>query len=136
MEEISRLKKKTSGAVQVLTHIREKLHFVGAEANRQRNELRRIEAEVTEQRRRLAFNKLERERLRALNDASKSTQSFAHDGALVADFLARSEAVRRHTVTVASLREQYAAASASEKRVTGLLATARAAAASTTTTSK
>lgn len=85
-EELAKLKKKAAVAVQVLTHVREKLHFVQAEAGRLGSELAALEAEVSEQRALLALAKKERELARAEADRAAHAQGFAHADRLAIDF--------------------------------------------------
>lgn len=85
-EELAKLKKKAAVAVQILTHVREKLHFVQAEAGRLGSELAALEAEVSEQRALLALAKKERELARAEAERAAHAQGFAHADRLAIDF--------------------------------------------------
>jgi hypothetical protein len=85
-EELAKLKKKATVAVQILTHVREKLHFVQAEAARLAAELQVVEDEVTDQRAVLASAKHERDRFRAEMEKASHAQGFAHNDRLAIDF--------------------------------------------------
>jgi cell division septum initiation protein DivIVA len=67
-EELHKLSKKTTQTVQVLTHVKEKLQFVQAEAQVLRGEMEAIEAQVASQRDSLAKTKQGRDKIRAEND--------------------------------------------------------------------
>jgi len=85
-EELAKLKKKATVAVQILTHVREKLHFVQAEAARLAGELQVVEDEVTDQRAVLASAKHERDRFRGEMEKASHAQGFAHNDRLAIDF--------------------------------------------------
>jgi histone deacetylase 6 len=85
-EELAKLKKKATVAVQILTHVREKLHFVQAEAARLTAELQVVEDEVTDQRAVLASAKHERDRFRGEMERAAHAQGFAHNDRLAIDF--------------------------------------------------
>lgn len=91
--EINKLRKKTTGAVQVLTHVREKLQFVSAEVTRLSAELQAVDMEVSAQRLSLAQGKKERERMRAENDQARQAQGFAYIDKLAIDYERRKRSV-------------------------------------------
>jgi histone deacetylase 6 len=94
-EEIAKLRKKTTTAVQTLTHMREKLHFVSADVARLSVELATLEHAVTEQRARLGVGRKERERTRFETERARGQQGFAYADQLAIDF-----EVRKRTVLV------------------------------------
>ena len=83
-EELAKLRKKTTTAVQTLTHIREKLHFVTADVTRLQADLLTIERAVSEQRASLGIGKKARERTRAETEKARNTQGFAYNDRCVA----------------------------------------------------
>jgi chromosome segregation ATPase len=94
-EELGKLRRKTTTAVQSLTHVREKSYFVNADAARLRAELAALEAVVAEQRHQLGHNKKARERTRVSIEAGRHMQGFAHNDRLAIDFEMRKESVMR-----------------------------------------
>jgi chromosome segregation ATPase len=67
-EELSKLRKKLTQTVQVLTHVREKLQFVDADAESQSTHLAGLASEVAQHRDTVARKKLSREKLRVENE--------------------------------------------------------------------
>lgn len=92
-EELSKLRKKTTAAVQVLTHVREKLHFVSAEVGRLSADLSTVDAEVSEQRGQLAAGKKAREQTRVDADKARQAQGFAYNDSLAIDYDVRKRTV-------------------------------------------
>lgn len=107
-EELGKLRKKATVAVQVLTHVREKLHYVESENARLSAELAAIEAEVTDQRTSLALGKKDRERMRVDNEHAKDAQGFAHADALAIDFERRKRDVLHLKQRILTAQETYA----------------------------
>jgi chromosome segregation ATPase len=85
-EELHKLRKKTTTTVQVLTHIKEKLQFCQAENRVLKENLAELDADLTEQRERLARAKNERDELRLDNDDLMQRQGFVNNDALVQDY--------------------------------------------------
>ena len=85
-EELHKLRKKTTTTVQVLTHIKEKLQFCQAENRVLKENLAELDADLTEQRERLARAKNERDSLRMENDDLLQRQGFVNNDALVQDY--------------------------------------------------
>jgi hypothetical protein len=92
-EEISKLRRKTTTAVQTLTHLREKLHFVNADVARLQSELAATEKQVSEQRRSLGLAKKEREISRADTEKARNMQGFAYNDSLAIDYELRKRNV-------------------------------------------
>jgi hypothetical protein len=92
-EEISKLRRKTITAVQTLTHLREKLHFVNADVSRLQTELAATEKQVSEQRRSLGYAKKEREVTRADTEKARNMQGFAYNDSLAIDYELRKRNV-------------------------------------------
>jgi len=110
--ELARLRKKATIAVQVLTHVREKLHFVTAEAARLDAELATIDGDVSVLRGELAEGKKERERARVENEKAKTAQGFAHNDTLAIDFERRKRDVVRLQSQIAEAQRRYRALAA------------------------
>jgi histone deacetylase 6 len=92
-EEISKLRRKTTTAVQTITHLREKLHFVNADVARLQSELSATEKQVGEQRRSLGFAKKDREQTRADTEKARNMQGFAYNDSLAIDYELRKRNV-------------------------------------------
>jgi hypothetical protein len=97
-DELAKLRKKTTAAVQVLTHVREKLHFVSAEMGRLTQELSGVELAVSEQRAKLARGKKERDVTRAEGEKARQAQGFAYNDRLAIDYEVRKRTVRTTSV--------------------------------------
>lgn len=110
--ELARLRKKATIAVQVLTHVREKLHFVTAEASRLDAELATIDGDVAVLRGELAEGKKERERARVENEKAKTAQGFAHNDTMAIDFERRKRDVVRLQAQIAEAQRRYRALAA------------------------
>ena len=92
-EELAKLRKKTTTAVQTLTHMREKLHFVSADVARLTVELATVERAVSEQRARLGLGKKKREITRVETEIARNQQGFAYADQLAIDYEVRKRAV-------------------------------------------
>jgi chromosome segregation ATPase len=112
-EELAKLRKKATVAVQVLTHVREKFHFVQAEAARLATELAGIDADVSDQRAQLAHGKKEREVVRVTNEAARHAQGFAHADPMAVDFERRKREVLALRALMGEYRGRYNALAAS-----------------------
>jgi hypothetical protein len=106
-EELSKLRKKATVAVQVLTHVREKLHFVGEEATRLSNELGAVDSEVSEQRSLLTTAKKEKEQTRLDNEKARHAQGFAQTDKLAIDFERRKREVMALRSRIEALQTSY-----------------------------
>jgi hypothetical protein len=106
-EELRKLRAKTTTTVQVLTHVREKLQFVQAEADALHAKAAAVEAEVASQRSMLASSKRARERVKELIDKRKTARGFAHNDALAIDFEQRKQESVAMGKELADLRRKY-----------------------------
>ncbi|CEG42344.1 Domain of unknown function DUF4201 [Plasmopara halstedii] len=115
-EELSKLRKKTTNTVQVLTHIKEKLHFVFAESQMLKRESRELEEILSANRDQLAQKKKERDATRQLATRLKSKDGFASSEMLIEDFDKResdvvdlegrrAELIQRHAYLVKKIKE-------------------------------
>ena len=106
-EEIAKLRKKTTTAVQMLTHMREKLHFVSADVARLSVDLAAIERSVSEQREKLGQGKKAREHTRAETEVARHQQGFAYVDALAIDFEVRKRTVLEKKGELAARLREY-----------------------------
>ncbi|CAK9107551.1 Coiled-coil domain-containing protein 96 [Durusdinium trenchii] len=121
-EELHKLRKKTTTTVQVLTHIKEKLQFVQAEAVQLKGELGVLDKEVTASRDQLTKSKHARDALRSTNEAKKRDQGFVNSTLLVQDFQQRKAEIKGLKRTIRDLQHKYANLTgerAQNKAVTG-----------------
>eukprot|EP01039_Chlorochromonas_danica_P009053 gene9053-9991_t len=106
-EDLSKLKRKKTTTVQVLTHTREKLRFV-EEANRgQQTKLATLENVITTLRNNVTALKLERDSVRAENTELKAKQSFASSDLLLSDFEKQKNSLALLDATVVELKHRY-----------------------------
>lgn len=106
-EEVTKLRKKTQSAVQVLTHVREKLHFVADEVGRLTTELNDIEKQVSEQRTTLANGKKFRDTTRLETIKARQAQGFAYNDRLAIDYEIRKQSVLRRKDELKRLQDIY-----------------------------
>lgn len=106
-EELHKLRKKTTTTVQVLTHIKEKLQFVQAEAVVLKRELAELESRVTGERDRLNKAKHERDALRQENDKIKQQQGVVNSHLLVKDYRTRKAEAKVLQQRMEELQERY-----------------------------
>lgn len=107
-EELRKLRAKMTTTVQVLTHVREKLQFVQAEADALHAKDAAVKAEVASQRAALAGSKRQREKQRALIEKRRTARGFAHSDALAIDFEARKTECVAMRQQLADMRRRYA----------------------------
>jgi hypothetical protein len=98
-EDIEKMRKKSSVAVQVITHVREKLHAVRRERETAEAELAALEGELGRARAALAAIKNEKDEVRERNEAAVRAQGFVFRKAgkteLALDFSRRQKEVLR-----------------------------------------
>merc|ERR1712146_413242 len=83
IEELQKFRKKMTKTVQVLTHVKEKLHFVKGENEIYSNELKALDADMSAQRDKLTAAKRQRERLRVQLEKLKEQRGFTNNALLV-----------------------------------------------------
>ncbi|KAA0156515.1 hypothetical protein FNF28_06634 [Cafeteria roenbergensis] len=108
-DELRKLRSKMTTTVQVLTHVREKLQFVQAEADALHAKAAAVEAEVAAQRAALAGSKRQREKQRTLIDRRKTARGFAHSDRLAIDFETRKTEGAAMKQELEDLKRRYAA---------------------------
>jgi hypothetical protein len=106
-EELRKLRAKMTTTVQVLTHVREKLQFVQAEADALHAKDAAVKAEVASQRAALAGSKRQRERQRALIEKRRTARGFAHSDALAIDFESRKTECAAMRQQLEDMRRRY-----------------------------
>ncbi len=107
-DELHKLRKKTTTTVQVLTHIKEKLHFVENENSGLEETLNGLDERVSILRDQMTRTKQLREALRAENAELKQKQGFIGSDHLVADFEMRKGALEGVRERVAFLKARHA----------------------------
>ena len=117
-EELAKLRKKTTTAVQTLTHMREKLHFVSADVARLSVELATVERAVSEQRARLGQGKKARERTRVETEVARNQQGFAYADQLAIDFEVRKRLVLSKKAELEARMREYAEVEAATQALT------------------
>lgn len=106
-EDLSKLKRKKTTTVQVLTHTREKLRFVQQANQVQQEKLASVEAVITSLRNVVTNLKLERDAIRGENAELKAKQSFATSDLLLADYENRKHQVSQMEAAIEELRHRY-----------------------------
>jgi len=101
-EELQKFRKKMTKTVQVLTHVKEKLHFVKGENEIYSKELSQLDAELKTQRDKLSTAKRQRERLRSQCEKLKEQRGFTSNTMLVNDFEQRK---RQMDIVVEKIHE-------------------------------
>jgi chromosome segregation ATPase len=98
-DEIEKMRRKSAVAVQVITHVREKLHSVRRAREAAEGDLAALEGELGRQRAALAAAKKEKDAVRADNEEAVRQQGFVFKKAgkteLSADFARRQREVLR-----------------------------------------
>lgn len=105
-EELQKLKRKTTSTVQVLTHVKEKMQYVQAQCEQEREDLRKLQLDVGSRLDKLSQLKKERTRLRADNTVAIQDQSFANNETLIRDFELRKRAVVNTNHTMHALGDK------------------------------
>lgn len=85
-DEIYKLKKKRSSAVEIFTHVREKIYYLRDENTKFESEIAVLDAEIFELRNQLKEFKERRAVLRHENNCLKIKQGFIGDDSLVNDY--------------------------------------------------
>ena len=106
-EELTKLKRKKTTTVQILTHVREKLKFVEHENNIMSNELINIDTQILTTRNSVTMLKLTRDDIRNENKDLKAKQSFATNDILLADFNTRKIKNEQLQASIDELKERY-----------------------------
>jgi hypothetical protein len=105
--ELHKLRKKKTASVEVLSHIKEKLHFTEGTAGITRSELAVLEKQVGDLRTALSKRKRERESLKRANAGSSTDSGFTKSDRLVLDFEARKKALAAIKDKIQEAKDKY-----------------------------
>lgn len=106
-EELSKLKRKKTTTVQVLTHVREKLRFIDKSNIVKSEELRKFEEEILGLRGSLTGDKHDRDFIRTDNKELKRQQGFAASDLLIVDFETRKEGLNDIKSKINEYQDRY-----------------------------
>lgn len=106
-EELSKLKRKKTTTVQVLTHIREKLRFVEKANEGLSEKLAHLENTSTELRNIVTVDKLYRDEIRFENKELRAKQGFATSDLLLVDYESRCTKVEQLKAATTELKSRY-----------------------------
>ncbi|CAF1213900.1 unnamed protein product [Adineta steineri] len=107
-EELSKLRKKIGTTVQILSHIKEKLNYVGQQRAKAENSLKDKETEVKQKRDELATIKRRRDRLRQENQLLKQSSGLIGNEQLLRDYEERYDEIERCTDKLDNLKKRHA----------------------------
>merc|ERR1712054_470400 len=107
-EELSKLKKKITTTVQVLSHLKEKLFFMENRNESLRNEVLATEAELAKCRDRLSRHKRVRDKLRRENVELQRKCGLIGKDALLRDFERQRDTSDEYKARLAKLKEMHA----------------------------
>ena len=107
-EELHKFRKKTTTTVQVLTHNKEKLQFVGVERQLLQKDLAALDEKMSTARETLNKLKHERDTLHIEHERLNSQQGFASSTLLVHDFETRKRKVEEITQEIDELKGWHA----------------------------
>merc|ERR1711964_304922 len=106
-EELHKLRKKTVLTVQVITHMKEKLQFIGTENGKLKSELARLDAELATQRDLVAKTKHERDEFRQENAKLRQQTGILNSDLLSTDYEHRSDHLKDMSRQVAELQQRH-----------------------------
>lgn len=107
-EDLAKLNKKTTTTVQVLTHLKEKLVYVQAEAVQLGDELKVLDRELQSSRDQLNQSKRQRDHLRSLNSKKREGQGFFKSTLLVEDYKKRTHEIKALQRSIQDLQQKHA----------------------------
>lgn len=106
-EELSKLKRKKTTTVQVLTHIREKLRFIEQQNKSLQNNLSSYENNILTIRNQVTNKKLTRDELRIENKELKNQQGLANSNLLLIDYETRKHKSEELHAAITELKNRY-----------------------------
>jgi hypothetical protein len=106
-EELTKLKRKKTLNVQILTHVREKLRFLEQANQVVKAELVELESNLVENRNSVTIAKLNRDSIRSENKELKAKQGFATSDLLLVDYEKRGTKVDEMRAKVSELKDRY-----------------------------
>ncbi|CAH2299759.1 Hypothetical predicted protein [Pelobates cultripes] len=107
-EELLKLRKKITNTVQVLTHVKEKLQFIQAENQEQRDRLMQVDALVAQKRDILTKTKQARDSLRIDNLKLKQQCGLLGNKTLLRDFEDKVDATEELQKKLENLKRRHA----------------------------
>ena len=107
-EDINRLRGKITRTVQVLTHVKEKLHFVSNENAKQREQLADSDVQVSVTRDRLTYIKQSRDRLRGENLKHQESGGLVNHKKLLRDLEDKNDFSDYLHTRIEQLRKRHA----------------------------
>jgi len=105
--ELEKLKRKHTTTVQVLTHVKMKLHFVERQVGELGDHLKGQERDLTMRRDKITSAKRFRDELKRENVALKAEQGFASTDLLVVDFQQKNSKIEEIESVIEELRDRY-----------------------------
>jgi DNA repair exonuclease SbcCD ATPase subunit len=106
-EELSKLKRKKTLTVQILTHIREKLGFIEKQNKQLQAKVNTLEMFLTQKRNSVTISKLERDTLRNENKEYKAKQGFTSSDLLLMDYEKRKLLTTEIHGSIVELKNRY-----------------------------
>ncbi|CAF1170543.1 unnamed protein product [Adineta ricciae] len=107
-EELNKLRKKIGTTVQTLSHIKEKLNYVGQQRAKAESILEQTESEVKQKRDELATIKRRRDRLRQENQTLKQSSGLIGNELLLRDYEERYDDIDKCTEKLENLKKHHA----------------------------
>ncbi|XP_037082914.1 coiled-coil domain-containing protein 96-like [Pollicipes pollicipes] len=106
-EDLTKLRRKISNTVQILTHLKERIQFEEAENQRRKNTLETVSAEVTHGREGLARLKQRRDHVRNRTAGQRASAGLLGHEALLRDFESRVDEEARLVKELQLLKREY-----------------------------
>eukprot|EP00762_Andalucia_godoyi_P004104 ANDGO_06257.mRNA.1 hypothetical protein len=106
-EELSKLQRKTTTTVHILTHVKEKLTFVQGDNQKLKRELADLEDQVTRVRDVLTRAKHDRDEVKVTNTKLREAMPLVGNDSLLLDFESRKERAAGLRTQINGLKEQY-----------------------------
>ncbi|KAF6260717.1 hypothetical protein COO60DRAFT_1683532 [Scenedesmus sp. NREL 46B-D3] len=116
-EELIKLRKKTTVTVQILTHMKEKLHFIGSENQQLDHQLQELEAALAGSRDELAGLKATRDKMRLQGRQLKENSAYVFNPMLLQDMQVQKEKRDDLLAEIELFKQQYKAAPAASQRL-------------------
>ena len=107
-EDLTKLRRKISSTVQILTHLKERIQFEQTENERRQEKLQAVSSEVTRGRESLAQLKQRRDQVRSRTVSQRAAAGLLGHEALLRDFEARVDEEARLARELRALKMDYA----------------------------
>mmetsp|Transcript_14067 Transcript_14067/g.25904 ORF Transcript_14067/g.25904 Transcript_14067/m.25904 type:complete len:167 (-) Transcript_14067:104-604(-) len=105
--ELNKLRKKKTDSVEMLSHVKEKLHFTRQSSEASKEKLAELEVEVGQRRDALTKHKRERDRLKKGNAGYNTDAGFTKSTPLVLDFEQRKKSLALLRDKIQETKEKY-----------------------------